>query len=235
MSRISSENSEFDHFSNISDQWWKTKGKFEILHQIMPIRMEYILKNIRINKSKNYEILDLGCGGGLTCEPLARLGAKVTGIDFIKENIEVAKKHAIKSKLVINYKLDNLENFKDKKKYDTILMLEVLEHLDRWEELIQKIKYSLKPKGKIIISTINKNQLANFFGIFVAENILNWIPKNTHSYKKLIKPDELKKVLLSNKFIIKNLEGMNYNPLNREWSLNTNIYPINYFCTAELV
>ena len=227
MSRISSENSEFDHFSNISDQWWKTKGKFEILHQIMPIRMEYILKNIRINKSKNYEILDLGCGGGLTCEPLARLGAKVTGIDFIKENIEVAKKHAIKSKLVINYKLDNLENFKDKKKYDTILMLEVLEHLDRWEELIQKIKYSLKPKGKIIISTINKNQLANFFGIFVAENILNWIPKNTHSYKKLIKPDELKKVLLSNKFIIKNLEGMNYNPLNREWSLNTNIYPIN--------
>ena len=235
MSKKTTKKQEFEHFSKIANEWWQPKGKFKILHSILPIRIEYILKNIELNKIKNLEILDLGCGGGLTCEPLAKLGANVTGIDFIDKNIKVAKNHAIKSKLKINYIHGDLDTISIKRKYDLILILEVLEHIDEWETLIKKIKYNLKPKGKLIISTINKTHFAKLFGIFFAENILKWIPKNTHDFNKLIKPEKLKKVLCNEKFLIKNLEGMNFNPISREWILSDKLYPINYFCTAQLI
>ena len=124
---------------------------------------------------------------------------------------------------------------KNKKKYDLILILEVLEHLDNWELLIKKIKKNLKPKGKVVFSTINKTRLAKITSIFIAENILNWVPKNTHDYNKLIKPEDLIKVLKKNNFKINNIEGMNFNPLTQEWNLNNNFYPVNYFCTAVLI
>ena len=229
-----SKNQEFDHFSKIAAEWWDPEGKFKILHNILPLRIEYILKNFDNKKIKNLEILDLGCGGGLTCEPLARLGASVTGVDFVDENIKIAKNHAIQSQLKIRYFHYDLDSITIKKKFDLILILEVLEHLDNWQLLIKKIKKNLKPKGKVIFSTINKTQLARITSIFIAENILNWVPKNTHDYKKLIKPEDLIKVLKKNNFKIKNITGMNFNPLTQEWSLNKNFYPINYFCTAEL-
>ena len=122
-----------------------------------------------------------------------------------------------------------------KKKYDLILILEVLEHLDNWALLIRKIKKNLKPKGKVVFSTINKTQLAKITSIFIAEYILNWVPKNTHDYNKLIKPEDLIKVLKNNNFKICNIEGMNFNPITQEWNLSKNFYPINYFCTAELI
>ena len=111
----------------------------------------------------------------------------------------------------------------------------MLEHLDNWKLLIKKIKKNLKPGGKIIFSTINKTQLAKITSIFIAEYILNWVPKNTHDYNKLIKPEDLTKVLKENNFKINNIEGMNFNPLTQEWNLSKNFYPINYFCTAELI
>ena len=115
------------------------------------------------------------------------------------------------------------------------IYLEVLEHIEDWQNLIHKIKKNLKPKGKLIISTINKNHLSKFFGIFFAENILKWIPKNTHNYDKLIKTEKLKLNLIKNKFKIINIEGMNYNIITREWNLSKKFFPINYFCTAELI
>ena len=159
MSNKSSKNKEFNHFSKIAKEWWLPNGKFKILHEITPLRIKYILKMINQKKIKDLKILDLGCGGGLTCEPLARLEAKVTGIDFVKQNIEVAKNHARISKLKINYIHDDLDSLKFKKKYDIILLLEILEHLDNWKSLIPKIKNILKPNGFLVISTINKTSL----------------------------------------------------------------------------
>ena len=235
MNKKKSKKQEYNNFSLIAKEWWKPDGKFKILHKILPIRIEYILNKINYNKIKSLEILDLGCGGGLTCEPLARLGASVTGVDFVKENIKVAKNHAIQSNLNINYFHNDIDSITIKKKYDLILILEVLEHLDNWALLIKKIKKNLKPRGKIVFSTINKTQLAKITSIFIAEYILNWVPKNTHDYNKLIKPEDLIKTLKKNNFKIKNIEGMNFNPLTQEWNLSKNFYPINYFCTAELI
>ncbi len=227
-------NSEFDHFSSIASEWWQPNGKFKILHEITPLRIRYILDNID-NKIKDLDILDVGCGAGLTCEPLSRLGAKVSGIDFVKKNIEIAKKHAQQNKLNINYINRDIVNFISKEKYDVILLLEVIEHLDNWKEIILKLKNNLKPKGKLILSTINRTKASKIFAIFFAENILKWVPKNTHDYKKLIKPHELAELLIKNKFEISNITGMNYNLLSREWKLNKNFYSINYFCTAKLI
>ena len=226
-------NQEFKNFSNLALDWWNPNGKFKILHQILPLRIEYILQNVKKDNLENLNILDLGCGGGLTCEPLARLGAKVTGIDFIPKNIEIAKKHSLISKLNIGYINSDLEDISFKEKYDVVLLLEVIEHLDGWKSLIKKIYKTLKPKGRLIISTINQNLLSKIFAIEVAENILNWVPKNTHNYKKFIDPKILKKTLIENNFMFQNIMGMNYNPILREWKLSKNYYPINYFCTVQ--
>ena len=226
---------EFDHFSKISSEWWDPNGKFKILHKIAPIRIQYILSNIDRKKIENLQIIDLGCGGGLICEPLARLKANITGIDFVRENIEIAKAHAKESKLKINYFYSDLDKINLKKKYDIILLLEVIEHLEDWENIIPRIKKNLKPNGKIIFSTINRTFLSKIFAIFIAENFLKWVPKKTHDYNKLVKPEELKKELIKNEFKIKNVTGMNFNPIMNEWSLSSSLHNMNYFCTAELI
>ena len=172
MIKKNSKEQEFKNFEDLSQEWWNPKGKFKILHQILPLRIRYILDNIDKNNISNLTILDLGCGGGLTCEPLSRLKANVTGIDFVKKNIDVAKEHAKESKLKIDYIYSDLEKFKIDKKYDLILALEILEHLDDWENAINNIKKNLKPNGKIIFSTINRTNLSRLFAIFIAENIL---------------------------------------------------------------
>jgi len=235
MNKKISKNQEFKHFSEIASEWWLPKGKFKILHDILPLRLEYIVKNISDKNVKNIDILDLGCGGGLVCEALSKLGAHVTGIDFVKKNIEIAKIHAKQSKLKIDYRFDDIDTINLKNKFDVILILEVIEHLDNYENLIKKIKHNLKPGGKMIFSTINKTHLANIFGIFVAENILNWVPKKTHDYNKLIKPNDLKNTLTKNNLAVTSLEGMNYNPVSREWFLSKKFFPINYFCSAKLI
>ena len=166
------------------------------------------------------------------CEPLAKFGFNVTGIDFIPENINIAKKHAAKNNLNIKYKIKDLNNLNIKNKYDVILLLEVIEHLDNWKKTLKNISKILKPKGIIILSTINRNMLSRFLALFIAENFLNWIPKGTHRYNKLVKPKELIGMLIRNKFKIIDLSGMLYNPLNNNWSLSKNT-KINNFCTAK--
>ena len=234
MMNIKSKNEEFALFNQLSDEWWNENGKFKILHQIKSHRMSYILDQINNRNIRNLKILDVGCGGGIICEPLARLGAKVTGIDFAPNNIIAAKIHSKKNKLKINYINKDIEKSKLDEKFDIILMFEVLEHLDNWKKTIKNIKKNLNKNGLIIISTINRNLLSKLFAINIAENILHWIPKGTHDYNKLIKPEELKKILLKEKFNFNNIKGLVFNPLNREWKLSKN-YMINYFCTANLI
>ena len=154
MMSIKSKNEEFAFFNQLSDEWWNENGKFKILHQIKSHRMTYILDQIENRDIKNLKILDVGCGGGIICEPLARLGAKVTGIDFAPNNINAAKIHSKKNKLKINYIHKDVEKSKLDGKFDLILMFEVLEHLDDWKKTIKKIKKNLNKNGLIIIFII---------------------------------------------------------------------------------
>ena len=234
MMNIKSKNEEFTLFNQLSDEWWNENGKFKILHKIKSHRMTYILDQIKNKNIKNLKVLDVGCGGGIICEPLARLGAKVTGIDFAPNNIIAAKIHSKKNKLKINYINKDIEKSKLDEKFDIILMFEVLEHLDDWKKTIKNIKKNLNKNGLIIISTINRNLLSKLFAINIAENILHWIPKGTHDYNKLIKPEELKKVLSKEDFHLTDIKGLVFDPLNREWKLSNN-YMINYFCSANLI
>ena len=234
MMNIKSKNEEFALFNQLSDEWWNENGKFKILHQIKSHRMSYILDQINNRNIRNLKILDVGCGGGIICEPLSRLGAKVTGIDFAPNNIIAAKMHSKKNKLKINYINKDIEKSKLDEKFDIILMFEVLEHLDDWKKTIKNIKKNLNKNGLIIISTINRNLLSKIFAINIAENILHWIPKGTHDYNKLIKPEELKNILSKENFHFKNIRGLVFDPLNREWKLSKN-FMINYFCTASII
>ena len=213
MMKVRSKRLEFEHFTNLANEWWEDTGKFKILHDLQPIRMQYIVEQTKPKNIENLNILDLGCGGGLICEPLARLGAKVTGVDFVKENIQAAKVHAIENNLKITYLKQDLENLNLKKKYDIIIIFEVIEHLKDVSEFIKKIKLHLKQNGNLLISTINRNIISKIFAIYVAENLLNWIPKETHDYNKLVKPEELTNILEKENFYIKNISGLFFNPI----------------------
>ena len=227
--------SEFEHFTKLADQWWSESGKFKILHDLQPLRVQYIIDQIWPKKINKLKILDLGCGGGLVCEPLAKLGANVTGVDFVKQNIEAAKFHAMKNKLKINYIHKDVNDIKLKSSYDVIIAYEVLEHLKDWPDLIKKIKTLLKANGKLIISTINRNFFSKIIAIYFAEKILKWIPEDTHDYNKFIKPKELEKVLQRENFKVNNFTGLVFNPIENIWKLNVNKTKINYFCSAILI
>ena len=129
---------EYELFDSLSAEWWDENGKFKVLHQIRPIRIQYILNQLKDLDLKNIKILDLGCGGGLVSESLSRLGAKVTGIDFVANNINIARHHSIKSKLKIDYIHGDIEKIKMNKKFDLIIMFEILEHVNNWKKLLLK-------------------------------------------------------------------------------------------------
>ena len=236
---------EFDHFHELSNEWWNSSGKFKVLHTLTPLRIKYIKNKIypvneyvtkKNNKIlKGIEILDLGCGGGLVCEPLARLGAKVTGIDYVKKKVETAKHHAKISKLNITYLNQDLSSIKLNRQFDIILMLEVIEHLSNWKSVVYKALKYLKPSGKIIFSTINRTLHSKIFAILFAEKILKLIPKKTHNYVKLVKPKELISFLEKSNMEVLDTTGLVFNPLLREWFLNKKMIKINYFCTAQKI
>ncbi len=221
-------------FNTFSKEWWDENGSFKVLHKIRPLRMRYILDQIKDEKIKNLEILDVGCGGGLICESLSRIGATVTGLDFVKDNINTAKMHAKKNLLNIRYLCEDIEQFKSKKKFDIIIAFEVLEHIENWPKILKKTNSLLKKNGILIISTINRNILSKILVINIGENILRWIPKGTHQFEKLIKPQELEKQLKVNNFKVINFKGLKYNPLRDSWGFSDNL-EINYFCCSKKI
>ena len=230
---IKSKKSEFNHFSKLATEWWNKNGIFKILHDIQLIRIKYIQDTLNKKKLNKLKILDLGCGGGLVSEGIAKLGADVTGIDFIEENIRVAKKHAKQNKLEINYIVKDFEKERLTSKYDVIIIFEVLEHLENWKSFLEKIQKNLKPKGVLIASTINRNLISKFLTIDLAENLLKWIPLNTHNYYKFIKPEELKDNLTANNFKKIEFSGLSYNIFKQKWKMNNN-KKVNYFCSSFL-
>ena len=221
---------EIEKFSKIAVEWWDPNGKFKPLHKFNPIRIKYIKDNIikkfNLNSSnkplKTINILDIGCGGGLLSEPMSRLGANVVGIDASKKNIEVAKFHAKKNKLKINYICASPEILKIQKKFDVILSMEIVEHVENINFFIKKSSELLKKNGLMFIATLNKTLKSYMFAIVGAEYILKWLPIGTHDWNKFIKPDELIKITKINNLKLEKLDGMNFDLLTNEWNLSSN-------------
>ena len=221
---------EIEKFSKIADEWWDPNGKFKPLHKFNPVRIKYIKDNIikkfNLNSSnkplKTINILDIGCGGGLLSEPMSRLGASVVGIDASKKNIEVAKFHAKKNKLKINYICASPEILKIQKKFDVILSMEIVEHVEDINFFIKKSSELLKKNGLMFIATLNKTLKSYMFAIVGAEYILRWLPIGTHDWNKFIKPDELIKVTKINNLKLEKLDGINFDLLTNEWNLSSN-------------
>ena len=221
---------EIEKFSKIADEWWDPNGKFKPLHKFNPVRIKYIKDNIikkfNLNSSnkplKTINILDIGCGGGLLSEPMSRLGASVVGIDASKKNIEVAKFHAKKNKLKINYICASPEILKIQKKFDVILGMEIVEHVEDINFFIKKSSELLKKNGLMFIATLNKTLKSYMFAIVGAEYILRWLPIGTHDWNKFIKPEELIKVTKINNLKLEKLDGINFDLLTNEWNLSSN-------------
>ena len=220
---------EIEKFSKIAAEWWNPNGKFKPLHKFNPIRIKYIKDNIikkfNLNSSnkplKTINILDIGCGGGLLSEPMSRLGASVVGIDASKKNIQVAKFHAKKNKLKINYICASPEILKIQKKFDVILSMEIVEHVEDINFFIKKSSELLKKNGLMFIATLNKTLKSYVFAIVGAEYILQWLPIGTHDWDKFVKPEDLIKISKANNLKLEKLDGMKFNLLTEQWSLSS--------------
>ena len=226
---------EIEKFSKMADEWWDPSGKFKPLHKFNPIRIQYIKENIIGNfKLKNKKkpldkinILDIGCGGGLLSEPMTRLGANITGIDASSKNINIAKHHAKKNNLKINYICSSPEKLKIKKKFDVILNMEIVEHVDDINFFINSCSKLLKKNGLMFVATLNKTLKSYMFAIIGAEYVLRWLPIGTHDWEKFVKPEDLKNILHKNNLKLAKLDGMNFNIIKDEWTLSSDT-SINY-------
>ena len=226
---------EIEKFSNMADEWWDPHGKFKPLHKFNPIRIKYIKENI-INhfnpKNKNkplfgINILDIGCGGGLLSEPMCRLGANITGIDASIKNIKTAKFHAKKNGLKINYICSSPEKLKISKKFDVILNMEIVEHVEDISFFLKSCSKLLNKNGLMFVATINKTLKSYVFAIVGAEYILRWLPIGTHEWEKFVKPEDLKKILVKNNLFLKKLDGMYFNLIKDEWEISRDL-SVNY-------
>ena len=222
-------------YSKMTTEWWDPNGKFKPLNKFNTIRTKYIKEKIINNfnlenkkKSlKKIQILDIGCGGGLLSEPMCRLGANVTGIDASNTNIKIAKLHAKKNKLDIQYICSSPENLKIKKKFDVILNMEIVEHVKDIEIFLKSSSKLLKKGGLMFVATINKTLKSYIFAIIGAEYILRWLPVGTHEWEKFVKPSDLKRILKKNNLDLTDLDGMQFDMINNEWNLSKDV-SVNY-------
>ena len=231
---------EIQKFSRLAEEWWDVNGKFKPLHMFNPIRIEYIAetikKHFKLKKDKHnflegLNILDIGCGGGLISEPMSRLGAKVTGIDASEKNIKIAKSHSESNGLQINYLNASPENLIDFKKFDIILNLEIVEHVDNVNLYINSCYKLLKNNGLMFTATINRSFISYIKAIIGAEYILRWLPIGTHDWNKFIKPEELEIFLSNEKFITLDITGLKFNPFIKKWNRSKDL-SVNYIISS---
>ena len=232
---------EIQNFSKDSSHWWDENGPFKPLHLLNPTRLSYfksqICNHFDLDENaptpyKGLNIIDVGCGGGLVCEPMARLGGAVTGIDADTNAIEVAAAHAKKMGLDIEYQCVSSENITQK--YDVVLALEIIEHVDNPDLFVKSVLDLCKPNGLVIFSTLNRTTKSYALGIIAAEHILNWVPKGTHSWKKFVKPSELSRMLRNNNAKPHDICGMIYNPLTKQFKLDKSRVDVNYFMSVKV-
>jgi len=231
---------EIQKFSDLAEEWWDVNGKFKPLHMFNPVRIEYIIDNIKkhfkISQNepgflKGLNILDIGCGGGLISEPMARLGANVTGIDASIKNINIAQIHSKRSGLKINYITASPENLSNKEKFDIILNLEIVEHVDNVNLYIKSCSQLLKKNGLMFTATLNRSFISYVKAIIGAEYILRWLPIGTHDWNKFIKPEELENFLSQEEFSTKDIKGLKFNPFLKKWK-RSNDLSVNYIITS---
>ena len=231
---------EIEKFSKMAKDWWNPKGKFRPLHLFNPARISFIkdklISHFTLNPNsekplEKLKILDIGCGGGLLCEPLNRLGATITGIDASNNNIEVAKLHSKEMNLNIKYIHAAPENLDLKNNtYDAVLCMEVVEHLKDVNLFIENCSKLIKKNGIMFIATINKNLKSYIFSILGAEYVLRWLPIGTHNWDKFLTPQDLEIITSKNNFMVDEIVGMKFNLFSKKWS-RTNDSSINYIST----
>lgn len=242
MSTIAAE--DVARFSRDAEDWWNPHGKFGPLHRLNPVRLEYIRDRVCAHFDRNpgsfrplqgLKILDVGCGGGLLAEPLARMGGLVTGLDASAATIAVARKHAQAAGLSIDYRVGGTESMKKSKtRYDLIAALEIAEHVADLDSFIESLAALLKPDGLLILSTLNRTSKSFLLGIVAAEYILGWVPRGTHQWQKFIRPSELVQRLEKVGIRTTDLTGLVFNPLRGEFQLSSRDLDVNYLLTAEL-
>lgn len=223
---------EIDKFQSIASRWWDRESEFKTLHEINPLRVTYIEKQAQGVEGK--KILDVGCGGGILAEALANKGAQVTGIDVAELSLKVAKMHLHESGLEVDYQLSTVEDFAQQHaaRFDIVTCLEILEHVPDPASIVASASRLLKPDGLLCLSTLNRNPKSFALAILGAEYILRMLPRGTHEYKKFIKPSELAATLRANGMQLRDITGISYNPITRNYSLGRDI-DVNYLMTAS--
>ena len=230
---------EIEKFSLLAKDWWNPNGKFKPLHLFNPVRIQFIkeklISHFKINLNdrkplKKLKILDIGCGGGLLCEPLCRLGAVMTGIDASENNIKVAKIHANEMGLDIKYITASPENLNFESEFDVILNMEIIEHVSNVNFFIKNCSKLIKKNGIMFVATINKNLKSYIFAILGAEYILRWLPIGTHDWNKFLTPKNLKNIANNNDFLSDETIGVEFNLISKKWSMSNNT-SVNYIST----
>jgi 2-polyprenyl-6-hydroxyphenyl methylase / 3-demethylubiquinone-9 3-methyltransferase len=233
--------SEIAKFTAMAEEWWNPNGKFKPIHKFNPVRLAYIREHLlthfggdgtAMRPFTGLRILDVGCGGGLLCEPLARLGASVTGIDAAERNVAIARLHADKSGLPIDYRATTSEALAAAgEQYDLVLNMEVVEHVDNVPLYMKSCADLVKPGGLMLTATINRTLRARALAVFAAERVLRWLPVGTHDWNKFLTPDEIKTLLRRNDLVVTAETGVVYHPMGDEWRESADM-GINYMVLA---
>lgn len=229
-------------FEAMAAEWWDPTGKFKPLHMMNPVRLDYITNQIAaefgrdlndVEPFKGLRLLDIGCGGGLLSEPMARLGATVIGADAAPRNIPVAQLHAEQMGLDIDYRNCTAESLADAgEQFDVVLNMEVVEHVADPLAYLTACQQLLKPGGLMVASTMNRNPKSYMVAIIGAEHIMRWLPKGTHEWSKFITPDELADLIATAGLNVVDRMGMVFNPLGWSWSLSARDLSVNYAMTS---
>jgi len=231
---------EIAQFSRLAKEWWDETGPFRPLHRMNPLRLEYLKNQILAhfpdrNGLSGLTVADIGCGGGLLCEPICRLGATVTGVDASEQNIAAAMSHAAQMRLDITYKATTAEHLVDEKTapFDVVMALEIIEHVNKPQEFLKTITHLVKPGGLLFLSTLNRTAKSFALAIIGAEYVLRWLPKGTHSWEKFLHPSEIIRPLEEMGFELVDLSGMIYQPLKNQFALSKTDTDVNYLVTLR--
>ncbi len=231
VSNTNVDENELAKFEALAYRWWDTESEFKPLHDINPLRLNYINERAGL---KGKQVLDIGCGGGILSESMASLGAHVTGIDLGEAPLAVAKIHAKEQNITIDYQAISAEELASKKpqSFDVVTCMEMLEHVPNPAAIVEACSQLTKPGGHIFFSTINRNPKSFLFAIVGAEYILNLLPKGTHEYEKLIRPSELDRWVRQTAMHTKDITGMTYNPINKTYKLSADT-SVNYLLHVQ--
>lgn len=240
--RTTIDQSEVDRFSALAAEWWNPHGKFKPLHKFNPVRLGYIRDRAAETFGRDpkaprplegLRLLDIGCGGGLLSEPMARMGADVVGADASEKNIRIAETHAAGSGVHVDYRAVTAEALAEAgETFDIVLNMEVVEHVSDVDFFLSTCASMVRPGGMMVVATINRTMKAAALAIFAAENVLRWLPRGTHQYEKLVRPEEIEKPLSASGLTITERTGVFFSPFTNQWNLSRDM-DVNYMMIAK--